>query len=146
MTQVSKRQLGKRLETEIYEAFWSTIAKLTDKRDVELFFGDLFTRAERINFAKRLSIAILLHKGYDWRSIRDLLKVSEGTIAKIASKRETVGFRVFFYKLEKDERWRKFWQDLAKTYLVITHGDRIARLGDEGVERVYFPRKKKVLL
>jgi len=30
--------------------------------------------------------------------------------------------------------------------LTVTHGDKVARLGDEGVERAYFPNKKKSLL
>jgi len=146
VTQISKRQLGRQLEKEVYDTFWSTIARLTDKGEVELFFSEFFTRNEKVNFSKRLPIAILLYKGYDWRSIRDLLKVSEGTIAKIASKITTEGFRMFFNKLEKDEKWRKFWHDLAKTYLTITHGDKVARLGDEGVERIYLGKKKKLLL
>lgn len=145
MTQISKRMLGKKLESEVYDTFWSTIAKLTDKGEVSIFFSEFFTPNEKINFTKRLAIAILLYKGYDWRAIRDLLKVSEGTIAKIAYKKETEGFRIFFAKFERDEKWRKFWHDLAKTYLLVTHGDKVARLGDGGVERVYFKGEKKTL-
>ena len=145
MTQISKRKLGKELESEVYDMFWSTITKFTDKKESALFFSDLFTSTERINFSKRLSIAILLHKDYDWKAIKNLLKVSDGTIAKITFKINNDGFKLFFNKLERDKRWRKFWKDLAKTYLTIAHGDKVARLGDEGVERIYFKSKKKLL-
>ena len=101
MTQVSKRQLGRQLEQEIYDTFWSTISKFTDKVEINDFFSELFTHNERINFAKRLAIAILLYKDHDWRSIKDMVKVSEGTIAKIASKVNTSGFKIFFNKLER---------------------------------------------
>ena len=146
MTQVSKKQLGKQLEKEIYDAFWTTLAKLTNKNEIELFLNEFFSRNEKINFVKRLSIAILLYKGYDWRSIRDLIKVSEGTIAKMSSKIATEGFKMFFSRLEKDERWRVFWHDLAKTYLSITHPEKFSRLDGEGIERIYLRRKKKILL
>src|SRR3989338_8385592 len=143
MTQVSKRQLGKQMEEMVYATFWETTAKLTKPDEVDLFFSDLFTPAERVNFIKRLSIAVLLYKGYDWRQICDLLKVSPNTVAKVYLRLNQAGFKMFFNKVEKEEGWRKFWKDLAKIYLVITHGDKVARLGDEGVERIYFRNKKK---
>src|SRR3989344_5447129 len=146
MTQVSKRLLKKELEEKIYQTFWEVVAKLNKLDEANLFFSDLFTRAERINFIKRLSIAVLLYKGYDWRQICDLLKVSPNTVAKMAAKLKGDGFKMFFAKVEKEENWRQFWKDLAKVYLVVTQGDKVARLGDEGVEQVYFRSKKKSLL
>lgn len=145
MTQVSKRQLGKQLEAEVYETFWSTIARFTKKDETALFFGELFTPNEKVNFAKRLSTAILLNKGYDWKMIKDLLKVSDGTIAKISYKINSDGFKIFFAKLQRDAKWRAFWEDLAKTYLTITHPEKVARLGEEGVERIYFKKKRSLL-
>jgi len=145
MTQVSKRQLGRDLENEVYDVFWSAIVKFTDKKESSLFFGDLFTSTERINFAKRLSIAILLYKNYDWKAIKNMLKVSDGTIAKMSSKINSEGFKIFFNKLEKDRKWNEFWKGLAKTYITIAHGDKVARLDDEGVERIYFTNKKRSL-
>ena len=85
MTQVSKRLLKKELEEKIYQTFWEVVAKLNKLDEANLFFSDLFTRAERINFIKRLSIVVLLYKGYDWRQICDLLKVSPNTVAKRAA-------------------------------------------------------------
>jgi|SRR3989344_66353 len=145
MTQVSKRQLGKDLEHEVYDVFWSTIAKFTDKKESSQFFSDLFTATERINFAKRLSIAILLYKNYDWKAIKNMLKVSDGTIAKMSAKINSDGFKIFFNKLERDRKWNEFWKGLAKTYITITHGDKFARLGNEGVEKIYFKKKNKLL-
>ncbi|OGD85097.1 hypothetical protein A2696_01160 [Candidatus Curtissbacteria bacterium RIFCSPHIGHO2_01_FULL_41_13] len=146
MTQVSKRLMSSQLKDKVDRTFWETVVKTNKHEDAALFFSDLFTRAERINFVKRLSIAVLLHKGYEWRSICDLLKVSLTTIAKVAGKVDHKGFRLFFERIDKDENWREFWRDLAKVYLVVTHGDKVARLGSEGVERVYFRKKKNSLI
>lgn len=145
MTQVSKKIVAKDLESEIYEIFWSTIAKFNKKDEVTLFFSELFTYNERVNLAKRIAIAILLSKGYGWRSIKDLIKVSEGTISKISMRIKSEGFKLLFKKLKNDANWRTFWNDLVKTYLLTTHPDRYAQLGDEGVEKVILKRKRALL-
>ena len=146
MTQISKRQLSKQMEEMVYATFWETTAKLTKPDEVDFFFSDLFTPAERINFIKRLSIAVLLYKGYDWRQICDLLKVSPNTVAKISIRLKGSGFKMFFNKVEKEENWGQFWKNLAKIYLTMAHGDKVARLGEEEVERIYFPKKRRILL
>jgi len=146
MTQVSKRLLAKQMEEKVYETFWETITKLNKKDEADLFFSDLFTNAERVNFVKRLSIGIVLYKGYDWRQICDLLKVSPNTVAKVYSRLKGQGFKLLFEKVESEEGWTQFWKDLAKTYLTITHGDKVAKLGGEGIENIYFNKKKKSLL
>ncbi len=146
MTQVSKRELGKQLEGEIYNFFWLTIAKMTDKGEISTFFGEFFTRNEKVNFTKRLAIIVLIHKGYNWREIGDILKVSVGTIAKMANKIDSEAFKVFFKKLEKEEKWQKFWDDMLKSYLTISHPEKVAKLGAEGVERIYLGKKRRRLL
>lgn len=146
MTQVSKRQLGRQMEELVYGTFWETAARLNKKEEVDLFFTDLFTTAERVNFIKRLSIAVLLNKGYDWRQICDLLKVSPNTIAKVSGRLNGSGFRLFFEKVEREKNWGQFWKDLAKIYLLATHPEKYGRLGDEGVEAIYFKQKNKTLL
>src|SRR3989338_11333137 len=107
MTQVSKRQLGKQMEEMVYATFWETTAKLTKPDEVDLFFSDLFTPAERVNFIKRLSIAVLLYKGYDWRQICDLLKVSPNTVAKVYLRKHGRGFYLFFRKVDEEESWKE---------------------------------------
>mgnify|MGYP001593811194 CR=1 FL=1 len=142
MTQVSKKFLRQEIEEKVYETFWETIVKMNKKDDASAFFSEFFSRTEKTNFAKRLSIAILLHKGYQWRTIADILKVSLATIAKMASKAGTKGFKVYFEKLDRDEAWREFWVDLGKTYVKFLHPEKTVGLDDEGVERIYMGKKK----
>src|SRR3989338_2390704 len=121
MTQVSKRLMSSQLKDKVDGTFWETVVKTNKHEDAALFFSELFTRAERVNFIKRLSIAVLLHKGYEWRQISDLLKVSLTTIAKVAGKIDNRGFRLFFDRIDKNVDWREFWKELGKMYLTITH-------------------------
>jgi len=146
MTQVSKRILARQMEEKVYATFWETIAKLSKIEDADLFFTDLFTVTERVNFIKRLAIAVLLYRGYDWRDIEDLLKVSPTTVGRVSLKMNGQGFKLFFAKIEREAGWREFWKDLAKVYLTVAHPEKVARLGYEGIDRVYFKSKKKSLL
>lgn len=146
MTQISKRQLSREIQGQVYDTFWGTLVKIAKKDEAESFFSEFFTKSEKVNFAKRLSVAILLYKNYDWRTIGDILKVSMGTIAKMNAKINSSGFKILFEKIEKEERWRKFWEDLAKTYLIVTRGHKLATLDKEGVERVYLGKRKRRLL
>ncbi len=143
MTTVSKRMMAKQLEEKVYQTFWDSIVKINKSDEANLFFSDLFTKAERVNFIKRLAISVLLYKNYEWRHIEDLLKVSPNTIAKVSVKIANPGFKLFFKKIEKEAAWREFWKDLGKLYLTITHPEKVGRLGDEGVEAIYFPKRDK---
>lgn len=84
MPRISKRKIDSLLEKRMYELFWDYIAELRSPGNVHEFLSDLFTRTERITLAKRLSVAILLAKGYTFDEIDDFLKVSKGTITTIA--------------------------------------------------------------
>ncbi|PJE70037.1 hypothetical protein COU97_01860, partial [Candidatus Shapirobacteria bacterium CG10_big_fil_rev_8_21_14_0_10_48_15] len=81
MAQVSRLPLSEKIYQRIFEIFFQTAAEIRTKKAAEEFFNDLLTPTERIMLAKRLSIAVLLAKGYDYRSIREILHVSPPTIA-----------------------------------------------------------------
>lgn len=142
MTQVSKRVVGTEIINKVDVTFWLAVAKITKEEDANEFFTDFFSRTERINFTKRLAIAVLLNRGHDWRAVADLLKVSLATVGKVAAKVNGNGYQIMLKKLEEVEEWRNFWTDLGKTYIGITHPERYAKLGEEGVEKVYLESKK----
>lgn len=142
MTQVSKKYLRREIEEKVYLTFWQTIVDTKNVDEASGFFSEFFTKNEKVNFAKRLTIAILLHKGYEWRMIADMIKVSPTTIGKMAAKLESDEFQKMLAKMDEKEEWKKFWIDIGKTYLRLTHPERLAKLDEEGVENVYFGRKK----
>lgn len=143
MTQVSKRQLTRQIEAKVFDSFWTVVAKLTKKEEVAVFFSDFFSRAEKVNFAKRVSIAVLLSKGYDYRQIRDILKVSTTTIGKVASKMGDSGWQLFLKKLQGMEDSEKFWHDMELALLRLTGGGTRMFKSDEELEAIVRTRRAK---
>lgn len=122
MPQVSRFKLRKVIEERIFEAFYASLAKKRTKDEVKKILDDLLTPTERIMLAKRLAIALLLLQSYDYRSIRDFLNVSYGTIGRIANwlKVGGAGFRETLEKLENQDQWRRLLEKIATIYTKIT--------------------------
>jgi len=83
MPLVSKRLLNKRVEERVNELFHQTISYLNSKEDIEDFLDDFLSPVEKIMLAKRISIALLLAKGYTYNIICELLKVTPPTVASV---------------------------------------------------------------
>lgn len=81
---MSKYPLQKEVEDRMYEVFMESIAAATTTTAVKKFVDDLLSPTERLMIAKRLSIALLLVKQYDQRTISRWLKVSLGTVSKVS--------------------------------------------------------------
>lgn len=115
MSQVSKYPVRKDVYEEIFETLLETIAGLTTKRSVASFFEEFLTPIERIMFAKRLAVGLLIAKGYDYKQIGDLLKVSTSTIADYSIfYKYGKGYREIINKLLLDEKIEKFLLSLAE--------------------------------
>lgn len=103
MTKLSRRELGSKQLGYYINDLWSAFTLMDSKEDIRSLFRDLFTRTEYKMFAKRLQIARLLLKGETYETIRDVMKVTDTTIANVnnilASKGE--GFRKADEKLSK---------------------------------------------
>lgn len=106
MTQVSKYPLSKNTEQRLYSLFWETIAELNSPAKSEEFFNDLLTPTEKVMLAKRLAIAVMLIKGYEYASIRSIINVSPSTIGSVSLwlKYSGKGYRDTVEKLLKKER------------------------------------------
>lgn len=110
MTQVSKYPISKDIEKRIYEIWFKVISDLQDHSDVQDFFLEFLSPVERIMLAKRLSIAVLLAKGYDYASIMKTLRVSPPTIAQVAEslKYTGKGYKKVVEKLINEEKIKEF--------------------------------------
>lgn len=115
MAQVSKYPIRKEIADRIFELFIKTLINVKKKEDAEKLVADLLTPTERIVLAKRLTIAFLLEKGYDYRSIKGILKVSSPTIAAVNLVRQygSKGYKIFINKIAKEESISKFLKDAA---------------------------------
>lgn len=84
MSQVSRMPLHIEVEKRVFEVLLETVATAQTTTDVDKFLSDLLSPTERIMIAKRISIALLLMKNYDQRTIAKWLKVSLGTVSKVS--------------------------------------------------------------
>jgi uncharacterized protein YerC len=125
MSQVSKRQLPKNVSQRIFDIFIKTLLNVRNKSDAERLIYDLLTPTEQTMIAKRLSIALLLEKGYDQRTISDLLKVSTGTVSHVNSVRlqGSQGYKNFIHKIMKEESVTNLILSIATNLASLpTHG------------------------
>ncbi len=114
MAQVSKRYLQKQVEERILDLFWNSLSSLSTKEKIALFLDDLLTPTEKLMLSKRLAIAFMLMKGYDYPSINNRLKVSDQTIwnVKMSLTHRGKGYKMAIDQIMNKEKWEKFWQDL----------------------------------
>ena len=112
MAQVSKYPISKEVEQRIFEIFSQTLSDLKDPIDINDFLQDFLSPIEKIMLAKRLSIAVLLAKGYEYEQIRKILRVSPPTIAQVAISLKYMGkgYKKVVEKILKEEKLQEFWQ------------------------------------
>ena len=111
MPQVSKYPIPQEVYNRIFEVFLKTVARLTTRAQVWNFFKEFLSPTEQIMLAKRLSIAFLLAKEYDYREISKILKVSTATIASVAiSVKRGSAYKKTVDQLLKDEQLVEWWK------------------------------------
>jgi len=110
MSQVSKYPIRKDVFDRIFEVFIKTLINIKNEKEAQGLISDFFTPTERIMFAKRLGIALLLEKEYDYRTIQSILKVSFPTITSVNNARKYQGksYSLFINKILKEESIKKF--------------------------------------
>lgn len=112
MAQVSKYPIHKDVEKRIFEIFKTTISSLKDQEEIEEFLEDFLSPVEKIMLAKRLSIAVLLAKGYSYPTIASILRVTPTTIATVSLslKYSGKGYKKMVGKILRDEKTDAFWE------------------------------------
>ncbi|MDO8620709.1 MAG: Trp family transcriptional regulator [Candidatus Levybacteria bacterium] len=112
MTQISKYPVHKKVEERMFEVLRETISHLNNAEDIEDFLTDFLSPVEKIMLAKRLSIAILLHKGYKYGTIAEILRVTPPTIATVSLllRYSGKGYRKAVGKIAANEKMNLFWE------------------------------------
>lgn len=112
MPQVSKRQLPNDVKERMFDVFFESIAKISNPNDVKKFFLSLLGPVEQTMLAKRLAIAVLLQKGYSYETIKDTLKVSAETIARVnlSINFEQEGYGIAVKRILRDERMQHLFE------------------------------------
>ena len=114
MTQVSRYPVHKKVEERMFEIFERTIFHLRNSEDINDFLEDFLSPVEKIMLAKRLSIAVLLAKGYKYPTISSILRVTSTTIATVSLslKYSGKGYKNVVNKILRDEKIDDFWQKM----------------------------------
>lgn len=92
MPHVSNQKLNKEVLKRLDKKLITTFENASGKKTFNKVFRELFTRTEKIMFAKRLTIVFLLSKEIPQHRIVDMLKVSPSTVAKMSLKVERGNF------------------------------------------------------
>jgi uncharacterized protein YerC len=114
MTQVSRYPVHKKVEKRMFEIFERTISQLRSSEEIKDFLQDFLSPVEKIMLAKRLSIAVLLAKGYRYPSIKQILRVTPSTIATVSLslKYSGRGYKKAVSNILRDEKIDDFWEKI----------------------------------
>lgn len=110
MTQVSKYPISNDVYERISEIFFKVLICIGTKSEASNFIKDFLTPTEQIMLAKRLAIVFLLERGYDYRSIGRVLRVSLPTVARVNLMRKygSQGYQTMIKKLLREEQIKDF--------------------------------------
>lgn len=114
MAQVSRRFLRPDVWDRIFNLFLETLVNIKDKNKLHSFFAEFLSPTERIMLSKRLAIAVLLAKDHDYASIRKILHVTPGTIAKVNFylKYESKGLQPIINDIFKRQTTQIIWEEI----------------------------------
>lgn len=117
MSQISKYPISEVVYERILDIFFKALIDIQTKGEARQFLGDFLTPTERIMLAKRLAIAFLLEKEYDYEIIRKTLRVSTPTIAAVNRIRKYGGrgFQRIIRKLLVEEKIKDFIFSVGKS-------------------------------
>lgn len=121
MAQISKYPIAKHIVDRIFEIFLKTFVEIKSREEADQFISDFLTPTEKIMLAKRLTIALLLEKGYDYRTIRQLIRVSAPTIASVNVARQygSKGYNKLITRILRDEKFINLLDDAVVKLLSI---------------------------
>lgn len=127
MGQVSRRKLPLKLKERIFNLFLSGLSLCSSAEKVALLVDDLLTPTEKIMLAKRFCIAFMLINNYDYRTIKDTLKVSLTTVGAVSFwlKEKGNGYRAIIKNIKAKEQTNKIWEEIVdgiEDYLSLVPG------------------------
>lgn len=116
MPHVSKRKVDKEVLDDIHSRLIEVLASFNEGGDIRDILDDLLTKTERTMIAKRLAIAIMLHRGYTFGLISHMLKVSEATISVMRERmdRGGRGFQKALSRLNKEKKLDRLFAKLDR--------------------------------
>ena len=117
MAQISKKSLDRDIEEAVSDLFLKSLSEVDDRTEIAFLLQDLLTSTEKSIISKRLAVAFMLRRGFDHRTIANVLKVSTPTVWRMNEKlkQKGSGMRILFNRLEADPKWGEFLGRLEAT-------------------------------
>lgn len=122
MGRVSKRRIDPEIEERIFETFWDYLATLRNTKDIQEFLISLLSFTEQVMLSKRLAIAVLLARGYNYKEIDETLKVSTSTIGTV-HKQILVGapgYKKAIDRISKKEKLENLFNNLDELLIKLS--------------------------
>lgn len=104
----SDQAINVAMEEEIEDLLVQIISDLKGVGETKALLSDLLTETERMAVAKRLAIALSLTNGKSYEEIKESLKVSSATIAKVQESLDSDGMKLAIEKVRIDD-WAGDW-------------------------------------
>ncbi len=110
MTQISKYPITDNVYQRILDIFFKSLVEIQTGDEAKQFIKDFLSPTEQIMLSKRLAIAFLLEKKYEFRQISRILRVSLSTVAKVSMMRKYggEGYQKIINKILKEEQVKDF--------------------------------------
>lgn len=122
MGRVSKRKIKPEIEDRVFEMFESYIASLRNSIETKEFLTSLLSTTEQVMLAKRLTIALMLAKGFSYQEIDEILKVSKSTVGTVDKQLRSgaIGYKKAIKKILNKEAIESFWNSLEELALSLS--------------------------
>jgi len=113
MIRISYLKIKEEDYEKIFSIFYKVLGETEDKDEFSKILFDLLTPAERIMLIKRIAIIYLLLKDIEYRSICEVLKVSNGTVSKYKLLMEnSIGIVPVLKKMVRNEKIWLFFEEI----------------------------------
>ncbi len=114
MSQVSRSRLNPEVYKHIFSIFHSVLIQVKNSKQADLLISDLLTPTEKIMIAKRLAIAYMLERNFDYQTISLTLKVSTATVASV---RKNIlqghrGYTIFLKAIVSDDKLKMHFENM----------------------------------
>ena len=103
MPHVSSKKLDPYFSEELFKDLLLVFGNAQNKKSLPQVLNELFTETEKIMFAKRLAIILMLSSGTPQHRVADILKMSPTTIAKTSLGIE-IGKYKYILKISNKEK------------------------------------------
>ena len=101
MSHVSKRKLSNNVVKELEEQLLDVFVAHQGRYELSSLTSELFTRTERLMFAKRIGVLVLLDADYGTHEIAEILNMSPSTVARIELAKERGRYKSVIQTIQK---------------------------------------------